>query len=145
MIASFSGTNRFLSNFYPSKIKDGDITYESVEHYFQANKTFDMEKRKEVAKCSTPGKAKRKGRNLILRKDWESVKDSVMLCGVILKFTNSPELKDKLIATGSHRLVEGNTWGDTYWGVCNGVGENMLGKILMLIRYTIKENEFEVV
>jgi predicted NAD-dependent protein-ADP-ribosyltransferase YbiA (DUF1768 family) len=39
-----------------------------------------------------------------------------------------------LKATGDEELVEGNWWNDTFWGVCNGVGENNLGKLLMKIR-----------
>ena len=55
------------------------------------------------------------------------------------KFTQNEELKKKLIDTGDATLIEGNTWNDTFWGVCNGVGENNLGKILMKIREELKD------
>ena len=53
---------------------------------------------------------------------------------VLEKFKQNPELKQKLLETGNQELIEGNTWNDTFWGVCNGQGQNWLGKILMLAR-----------
>ena len=52
------------------------------------------------------------------------------------------DLKQRLLATGDKRLVEGNTWGDTFWGVDlrSGRGENQLGRILMRVREELKEN-----
>lgn len=47
---------------------------------------------------------------------------------------HDPELQQRLLDTGSEELVEGNTWGDVYWGVCDGKGQNNLGKILMDLR-----------
>jgi ribA/ribD-fused uncharacterized protein len=82
----------------------------------------------------TPGKAKRAGRNLQLRHDWEKVKYDVMLDIVFAKFYQHPELAAKLLATGDAELIEGNWWNDTTWGVCNGVGSNWLGRILMMVR-----------
>jgi predicted NAD-dependent protein-ADP-ribosyltransferase YbiA (DUF1768 family) len=55
------------------------------------------------------------------------------------KFSH-PELRQKLLDTGSCTLVEGNTWGDTFWGVCDGVGENHLGKLLMTIRADLESD-----
>ena len=55
------------------------------------------------------------------------------------KFTQNPNLAQLLIETGDATLIEGNNWDDVVWGVCNGVGENRLGKILMQIRTEIKE------
>jgi predicted NAD-dependent protein-ADP-ribosyltransferase YbiA (DUF1768 family) len=77
------------------------------------------------------------GRSVKLRPDWESIKLDVMETAVRIKFTD-PELAAKLIATGDEELIEGNWWNDTFWGVCNGVGENHLGKILMKVRADIK-------
>lgn len=69
-----------------------------------------------------------------LRGDWEAVKDSVMYEICKAKFSQNPDLADQLVATKDAELIEGNTWGDRIWGVCDGVGENRLGKILMRIR-----------
>ena len=85
-------------------------------------------------------KAKRAGRSLHLREDWEVVKDSIMEEFIYQKFSKK-EFKDKLLATGLATLIEGNTWNDTYWGVCNGAGFNRLGKILMKVRGALHDQK----
>lgn len=137
MINSFEGEYAFLSNFYEHPISNGVITFPTNEHYFQAMKTLEDDERLAIARAATPGQAKRIGRSVNLRPDWESIKLDVMETAVRIKFTD-PELAAKLIATGDEELIEGNWWNDTFWGVCNGVGENHLGKILMKVRADIK-------
>lgn len=133
VIASFSGEYAFLSNFYPVKITyEGDV-YPSVEHAYQAAKTLDLASRERIRLCITPGKAKRLGGNVEVREDWLSLRVTIMRRLVHSKF-EQPFLRRMLVATGGHQLIEGNGWGDTFWGVCNGVGENNLGKILMGVR-----------
>jgi len=68
-----------------------------------------------------------------MRPDWEAVKDDIMYRCVLAKFED-PILRQRLLDTGDQELIEGNTWGDTYWGVCKGKGRNMLGKTLMAVR-----------
>jgi ribA/ribD-fused uncharacterized protein len=75
-----------------------------------------------------------------LRKDWEQVKYDIMLDIVRAKFSQNPEIKEKLIATGNTPLEEGNTGGDRIWGTVNGKGANNLGKILMKVREELAEN-----
>ena len=133
MIDCFDGEFAFLSNFYPSPIFDGNIWFPTVEHYFQAAKTTNMEEYKAIAAADTPGQAKRLGRKVTLRPDWEEVKDQVMLDALRMKFSDD-KLRSMLLATGEEYLVEGNTWGDKYWGVCGGIGLNHLGKLLMQVR-----------
>lgn len=82
--------------------------------------------------------AKRLGRTVGLRKDWELLKEEFMYAVCFAKFTQNKNLGRRLLATGDRMLIEGNTWGDTEWGVCNGVGKNLLGKILMKVRENIK-------
>lgn len=133
MIASFSGPHRFLSNFWPCHVElDGEV-YVSVEHAYVAAKVTDRVVRKLVSECATAGQVKRLGRKLHLRPDWEAVKLAVMEDLVRQKFTD-PLLRELLLSTGQEELVEGNTWGDTFWGVCKGVGQNHLGRILMKVR-----------
>jgi ribA/ribD-fused uncharacterized protein len=132
MINKFSDEHRFLSNFWPSEVCLEGVTYLSVEHAYVASKTLDAKARKKIS-TMTPGQAKRFGRKLELRADWEDVKLSIMETLLNQKFA-IPELKQKLIDTFPHELIEGNTWGDTFWGVCKGEGQNNLGKILMKIR-----------
>ena len=133
MINSFDGKYAFLSNFYEHPISNGTLTFPTNEHYFQAMKTTDHATRVTIAHASTPGEAKRMGRKVDLRPDWEEIKLQVMETALRLKFAD-PELAAMLKATGDEELVEGNWWNDTFWGVCNGVGENNLGKLLMKIR-----------
>lgn len=133
MIDRFNGKYVFLSNFYPSPITIDRVEYPTVEHAFQASKTLSRGERQMIAYAVSPGKAKRMGRKLNLRSDWEEVKVACMLELARLKFTE-PNLKAKLLATGDVELIEGNTWNDTFWGVCRGEGQNQLGKILMKVR-----------
>lgn len=138
MIDKFRGKYWFLSNFYESSIEDENITYPTVEHYFQAQKTLNREEKLKIAKATKPAKAKTIGRQVNLRKDWEDIKLQVMEKALRLKFQN-PDLRKKLITTGDEELVEGNPWGDRYWGVCNGSGKNKLGKLLMKIRKELQD------
>jgi len=139
MINSFDGEYRFLSNFYSYKIEYEGLTYPSTENAFQAAKTLDQEERKLFTDI-TPGHAKRLGKKVSLRPDWEEVKLVVMYDLLWQKFQD-PELRKWLLVTSPLQLIEGNTWGDTFWGVCDGAGQNWLGYLLMKVRKNI-ESEF---
>ena len=132
MIKSFSGEYRFLSNFYPVEVVLDGVTYPTVENAYQAAKTLDLEKRKEFIDV-LPGFAKRLGQRLELRPDWGGVKLNIMQRLNEQKYMR-PDLREKLCDTYPQDIVEGNTWGDTFWGVCEGKGSNHLGQILMTIR-----------
>lgn len=141
MIDSFSGQYNFLSNFYPVNIIIDDEIYPTVEHAFQAMKCDDPSDRETILACKTPADAKRAGRKVKLRRNWERDKADIMYMLVRQKF-NNPELALKLKETRSEELVEGNTWNDTFWGMCNGVGCNMLGKILMQVRDELNYDDY---
>lgn len=132
-IDSFSGPYAFLSNFSPSSISVDGIEYPTVEHAYQAAKTLDENERRRIAKLPNAAAAKKAGRQVVLRREWEQVKVAVMRDLLQRKFAD-PHLQAKLRATADEKLVEGNWWGDRFWGVCNGRGENWLGKLLMEIR-----------
>lgn len=138
-IDKFDGEYAFLSNFYDSPIKPFNdwILYPTVEHAFQAAKTNDIGMRKKIASQPTPGKAKSLGRHVDLIPNWREDRIHVMYECLRAKF-EIPDLRTKLLSTGNAHLIEGNWWGDTYWGVCNGVGSNNLGKLLMKIREELK-------
>ena len=139
MIVEFENEYAFLSNFYPSPFIHDGIEYPTVEHFFQAAKTLDIQKRKAIAAAKTPGLAKRMGRSVQLRSDWEKVKVCYMELGLRLKFANK-DLAEKLLATGDEELIEGNWWCDQTWGSCNcpkhirTPGRNLLGMLLMELR-----------
>lgn len=133
MINSFDSKYAFLSNFYECKVEYNGITYGSSEAAFQAQKAKTTEERLQFAELS-PMASKKLGRKVELRSNWEEIKLAEMYHIVLAKFTQNPDLAEKLIATGDEELVEGNYWRDTYWGVCGGEGLNCLGKILMKVR-----------
>lgn len=141
MINCFEREYAFLSNFYPSPIEYEGIKYPTVEAAFQAAKTPDMHMKVAIATAEHPGKAKRMGRKVVLREDWEEIKDKVMEDCLKLKFSD-PIMREKLLATGDEELEEGNWWHDNYWGSCycsrcGDVGKNKLGYLLMKIRKEI--------
>lgn len=142
-IAKFEGVYCFLSNFYCANCEFDREIYPSSEHAYQAAKTLDRQERLLIQKCPSPGSAKRAGRNVTLRKNWDEIKNQIMLEIVRNKFTRHEDLKKDLIATGDAILIEGNTWHDDEWGICfcdscNGRGHNMLGTILMQVREELK-------
>ena len=140
MIEQFRGSHRFLSNFWICNIKYAKKTYSSVEHAYQAAKTKDKKARKQIQKCITPGGAKRVGRSVVLRPDWEKIKIKIMRKLLYRKFKHL-RLREKLLATEDSKLQEGNYWNDTFWGVCltTGKGKNWLGKLLMEVRESLQK------
>lgn len=138
-IESFTGQYRWCSNFYPSPINVDGVVWPTLEHPFQAFKTLDSAARLRILRAPTPGQAKRLGRAVELRPGWDDMRIEVMERLVRAKFDQHPDLAEKLIATGDAELVEGNTWGDQFWGVCRGHGSNHLGLILMRVRDEIRE------
>lgn len=126
-IHGFKNQYFFLSNFYDNKITYNNITFKNNEAAFQSQKTKSLLQQKQFANL-LPNEAKRLGKQVSLRSDWESIKDNVMYEICKIKFSN-PELKQKLLDTGNLELINDNT----------SEGKNTLGKILMKIRSEIIE------
>jgi ribA/ribD-fused uncharacterized protein len=139
MIGAFSGKWKGLSNFEPCEIVWEGLRFPTTEHAFQAAKTLDMDERHVIRLMKSPGQAKRAGRVVTLRPNWEEIKIPTMEQIVRLKFIQ-PEFKELLLSTGEQELQEGNWWGDTFWGVSiqTGRGRNELGKILMRLRESLE-------
>jgi len=150
-ISSFRGDYDFLSNFHPCVIRYKGSTYNSVETAFQAQKNPDAvdmfrnmstpeAKKANRLPIINPGLAKRIGRSIRLRPDWEEAKDQIMFELLTAKFTQNQELRQRLLDTGKSLLIEGNTWHDNYWGFCKcpvcalEEHKNKLGVMLMEIR-----------
>lgn len=132
-ITAFIGPYRFLSNFWPATVVLDGETYPTVAHAYQAAKTLSAECRAQIRGAETAAQARRLGRVVPRRPDWPQVKLRMMEELLRQKFSAGP-LRQQLAATGLALLVEGNTWGDVYWGVCRGRGENHLGRLLMQVR-----------
>jgi ribA/ribD-fused uncharacterized protein len=138
VIDDFHGANFFLDNFFPAPTMYEGVVYPTSEHAFQAAKSTDPTMRAEFAKMVSPGMAKRYGNAIQLRPDWEDVKVQVMRDVLADKFARHPFIAKALLATGDAELIEGNTWDDKFWGVCDGEGENYLGRLLMELRTAMR-------
>ena len=140
VIDNFSGRYAFLSNFYEHPMQIDGLIWPTVEHYYQAAKTQDIEQSAWIRSAPTAKEAKTRGRKVEIRPDWDQRWRYVeMMIALEYKFGSSGTLMNRLMDTGGALLVEGNTWHDNMWGVCRcdrcgGVGKNMLGIFLMLIR-----------
>ena len=124
----------FLSNMFPCaislEINGTPVTFTCAKAAFQAFKC--PERAKEFAGINGFA-AKKMGRNVTLRKDWEKIKLDVMRQVVGAKFSQNKNLMEKLRKIKGE-IVEDNHWHDCFWGRCNGEGLNWLGKILMELR-----------
>lgn len=135
----FRGHRRFMSNFYPCEV----LGYPTAEHAFQAYKCVSDEDRALIARAATPGIAKRLGRQVLIRPDWEQVKVQVMEHVVHEKFTKHMDLRVQLRQVPDLTIVEWNTWHDMVWGQCwcahhrHQLGSNHLGLILTRLRASI--------
>jgi N-glycosidase YbiA len=131
-----------FSNFAAFPIRLKGKVWPTSEHYFQAQKFAGTEHAEAIRKTRSPMIAARMGRDRkkTLRRDWEAVKDDVMRDAVRAKFTQHPELRSLLLATGDAQLVE-HTTNDAYWGDGgDGSGKNMLGRILMELRDQLRHD-----
>lgn len=143
---------RFLSNFYPHK-KDGGkfphevkvfyngVEFDCVENAYQAAKSLDKSEQIKISKLTPYQSVEYWQDRNDYRSDWHDIKLDIMKDLVTQKFTNNPKLKQMLLATGNMKLEEGNSWGDTFWGICDGIGENNLGKTLMSVRKELIQSE----
>ncbi|RWB40445.1 MAG: NADAR family protein [Mesorhizobium sp.] len=133
-ITEFRGEYRWLSNFWQAPIEVGGWIWPTNEHAYQAAKSLDPRDWKKIQERASPHYAKVDGRSVNMRPDWEEIKIEVMREIIHAKFDQHPDLHAKLMATKGMMLVEGNHWGDTFWGVCRGMGTNHLGRIIMEYR-----------
>jgi ribA/ribD-fused uncharacterized protein len=133
MIHEFDGRYSFLSNMYLCAVEYEGITYPSAEHAYQASKTRKLGVRCQISAMAHPWQAKKFGGTVMIRAGWEKNRLDIMFQILEEKF-RSPNLRSALMATYPEELVEGNYWGDTFWGVFGGKGQNHLGQILMRVR-----------
>lgn len=145
VIDRFIGLYSFLNNFYPDEILYEGIRYKALEYGFAAAKTNDVALKYRISTASSPGEAKRMGREVVLREGWDQyLRYTVMEELLALKFGSGSELGNRLLDTGDAVLIEGNTWHDQTWGDCRcgrcvQPGMNLLGWMLMRRRERLRE------
>ncbi|MEU6191732.1 NADAR family protein [Nocardia sp. NPDC047038] len=144
VIDRFHGEHEYLSNFSDHPAEYTEVWFPTAEHAFAAAKTTEPRWVQRIEAAATPGAAKKLGRQLPLRPDWDQIKPTVMAEILRSKFTRDPRLRDLLVSTGDQLLIEGNDWNDDYWGRClrpglvTPAGTNMLGRTLMQVRAELR-------
>lgn len=139
-ILGFFDEYRYLSNFHLCPVMFDGIVYPSSEHAYMACKTVHLAERLHIATLTQPWEAKRYGRNMVISTpDWDTYRLTAMLRVLVEKFKD-PQLRAWLLSTGNLYLEETNNWGDRFWGV-DGTGLNHLGKLLMMLRDTLRLQE----
>ena len=133
MINKFNDDTYYLSNFSPYPVKYNGVAYKNAEAAFQAQKCIKPDDRLLFADLDS-SQAKKLGRKISLRPDWEFCKVNIMREIVQAKFNQNADLRERLLSTGDEYLEEGNDWGDRIWGTVDGKGANLLGLILMELR-----------
>jgi len=142
MIKEFQGEFRWLSNFTQVAIELDGRMFHSVEHAYMSAKSDDEEWKDFCENTFSAGQVKKASRSITLVDNWEDIKVDIMRECINQKF-NQPFFKAKLLATGDTIIQEGNMWNDKFWGVClkTGKGQNILGKLIMEKRESLKGNK----
>lgn len=146
-IDRFEHEYAFLSNFFYVPVIYEDIEYLTSEHAYQAAKCAKDIERKAIEIVHEPGKAKFIGNHCEIRKDWEEVKEDIMLEILKDKFSPGSDMAKRLLETGNREIIEGNWWHDNFWGDCychkcqNVPGQNRLGELLQQIRNDLKHEQ----
>lgn len=131
--------DNWFSNMVISPITINGVVWASVENYYQSRKA-KTEKEADLFLTYSPSDAKKMGRRVEIREDWDKLKETFMLTVLVVKF-NQPAWKQRLLDTEEELIVEWNNWGDKYWGVDirSFEGQNRLGEILMEVRKLLKK------
>ncbi|WP_410646242.1 NADAR family protein [Amycolatopsis sp. cmx-4-54] len=140
VVNGFHGHYRLLSNFHEHPVTWDGFTYPSGEAGYNAGKTLDPQRRAWIAAAPSPGEAKRRGRQVQLRDDWDDLHRYVVMQEVVASKFTDPALRERLLETDRALLIESNTWHDQTWGCCSCPrhrsvpGRNLLGRYLMAHR-----------
>lgn len=132
-IKSFDAKYRWLSNFFLTETKVCGIIFPSSENAYQALKVKDLSTREYIATLS-PSEAKRFSKTIKVRKNWDTLRVKAMWKVTVAKYSQNQELTKNLLQLSGFLIEEGNSWNDTFWGICDGKGKNMLGQIIMAYR-----------
>lgn len=148
----FQGEESFLSNFYSATFKLEEHTFTSAEQayfFFKARTCKNEEAASVFLSMSNPRKIKSDGDNIPSKAVWEANKEAFMRSVVYSKFSQNPEIRDKLLNTGEAPLYEctrNRWWGcglrfdSPDWNNMNPPGLNKLGSILMEVRSALRKS-----
>ena len=124
-----------LDNFSPHSIVYNGQKYPTAEHLYQALKFDNPKIVAEIIDANSPLQAK-----IIASKykqqrinNWSETKVQTMKKVLNLKLYQHPEIQDYLKSTNESELIENNPE-DDFWGIGDGNGQNMIGKIWMEIK-----------
>jgi ribA/ribD-fused uncharacterized protein len=134
-----------LSSFSPHGFQLDDADWPTVEHYFQGMKFEAPEQRAAIRDTASPEEAKKlaEGHARAVRKNWKTIRQTVMTRGVYIKCLTHPEVAEALLMTGTKKIVE-NSGYDYFWGCGrDGRGRNTYGKVLMAVRDKLREEQTE--
>lgn len=135
-----------FSNFEECSVAVFGRIFNSAEAAYQSQKSTDDS---EIEKFTTmtAREAKKAGKTINLRPDWEEVKLDVMHEACFAKFSQNDNLKELLLSTGDEEIIENTTaWHDNVWGNCDcpkcidKIGQNLLGKTLMRVREELRNS-----
>lgn len=142
-IKGFNGEYRWLSNFWPSPFTFNGFTWPTVEHAYVCHKAIPSRLIPTATKVleMTAGQAKRYGRTINIREDFDMIKLYLMQSLQFRKYDENAELLEKLLETGDCNIEETNAWSDQFWGVSEGYGANHLGRIIMGVRTFYQSTE----
>ena len=132
-----------FSNFSAHGFQLDGLWWPTSEHYFQAQKFAGTPRADQIRQARSPKIAASMGRSRQhpLRPDWEQVKDSLMLQGVLKKFETHADIRAILLGTGDQDIIE-NAPNDYYWGCgADGTGKNKLGQTLMHVRAILRQRQ----
>lgn len=134
--------NGWLANFSNHPVLLEGVLWPTVEHYFQASKFSSTAPLlvELIRSAPTPSTAKQiaKANASRKRQDWEHVRIEIMRKAIEAKFSQYPELRYQLLATRDAIIIE-NAPDDSFWGIGDGAGQNIMGQLLQSLRETLKQ------
>lgn len=149
--------NGYLSNWYPSQFEYRNNQFNCAEQYMMIMKAAifgDWDIAEKIHATDDPKRMKALGRQVkgFNSAIWDLNKEQAMIDGLTAKFQQNEEMKEMLLATGNSLLAECAVH-DKIWGIGRSMwdqarfnpdlwnGQNLLGKILMKVRDTLREEE----
>lgn len=145
---SYQDFSNFTKTPFTVHLNGQPTTFPTVEHYFhyqKANLFNDRSSKIAILNTPDPLQAKRIGRqvNNFDPKAWNAVAEKHIANGMYLKFSQHPDLKEKLLATGNEDLLEANPYDNKYGIGRDGKGQNLTGKCLMRVRELFQEQTID--